>query len=1125
MKKKLLTDFPIWESRKQLWRIMRLSILFSFCFATMVVANSYSQATKLSLKLTGSTIKEVLNNVEEKSEFIFLYKNGEMNDQLKVNIDVKDVTVNEILDKILVGQNLSYDVYNRQVIIRKNAYESQETLSEVQQSLSVSGKVTDTSGSPLPGVSVVVKGTTNGTITDTDGKYTLGNIPSNATLQFSFVGMKAVEVVVGGKTTINVKLEEETFGIEEVVAIGYGTQKKSDMTGAITQVKAEQLASVSVSNPIQALQGRAAGVAVMTNNTPGSSPTLRIRGSGSINAGNDPLYVVDGFPLMNNNLNDINSSDIESIEVLKDASSSAIYGSRGANGVVIITTKKGQKGRNDLSINSSFGIQTPERLVEMLGRDEFIKFVNDAYTYSRGTPVYSTTNPAPEYDTNWQKEIVNSSAAIQEHSITFEGGKEKTNYMLSGSVFSQGGLVAASGFEKYTLRSNFSHEFTKWLTVGTHINISSSTQDIRDNPTSNVFRFGWPTMPVKNIDGSWYYSFLDKQHDSYIEGKWNPVADGTEVTDQSIRNRVFGDLFAEFTLAKNLKFKTNVAIDISNTKRYQFSSSKSAAGLSSGGKGLGGNSYNKMTTKLTENILTYSNIWNSVHRLTATGVYSYQDYMYDAMNMSGSGFQNDATGAYDMTLADRSSITYNSAKYSNKLISWTARAAYAYNDKYMLTLTGRYDGSSRFGENNKWGFFPSVGLGWRVSQESFMANLPMISNLKLRGSYGVTGNQEISNYSSLPQLTSVTYDYSGSLLQGFTETIGNANLRWERTTQYDVGVDIGLWNRLDLNIDYYNRTTNDLLYNVPIPTTSGYSSILNNIGEVKNNGLEFSVSGKILDGRDFKWTMGANVSTNRNKISELYGGVQKILLGTSANGYARFLEVGKPVNSIYTRQSGGIIRTQEQLDAYRKIVATANFGEEMYIDNSGNGSIGTDDYICNGSPEPKFFYGISSNMSYKKFTLDIYGQGAHDYASVAGIDNSAFGTSSVSIGYASATDSYLMYGENQILNQNYQPSKYAYDRMWSESNPNGTFPRAGAKNVYFSDRTSANWSYFILKNVKVGYDFSALIKGINWIKELNMYVNAQNYFSRANQRGYNPENGDTTYPWAKSMIFGINAKF
>ncbi len=1116
-----LTDFRyLFACVPKLLKIMKITVFFIVLASLQSFAlNNYAQTKKIDLKISEANIVSVLEKIEDETDFFFFYNNQVVNMDKKVSIDLKDKTITEVLDAVFKGTDVEYTINGRQIILSVVGNSINQ-----QQQKTVSGKVTDASGAALPGVTVVIKGTTTGTITDVSGNYSLSNVPGNATLQFSFVGMKTQEVAVNGKSTVSVALAEEAVGIEEVVAVGYGTQRKSDLTGAITQVKAAELATVSVSNPVQALQGRAAGVAVLTNNAPGSSPTLRIRGSGSINAGNDPLYVVDGFPLMNSNLNDINPNDIESIEVLKDASSSAIYGSRGANGVVLITTKRGEKGRNDLSFNSYYGAQTPERLVKMLGRDEFIQFVNDAYTYSKGKPVYSTASPAPAYDTDWQDAIVSNNAAIQEHSITFEGGKDRTNFMLSGSVFSQDGLLPASGFEKYTVRTNLNHEFRKWLTVGTHLQVSNATQDLRDNPTGNVFRFGWPTMPVKKTDGSWYYSFLDSQHDSYIEGKWNPVADASEVTDQSVRTRILGDVYAEITLHKNLKFKTNFGADISNTKRYQYSSSKSSGGLSSGGKGLGGQAWNKLMTKLTENILTYSNVWNDEHRFTATGVYSYQDFSYEDSNISGSGFQNDATGAYDMSLADRSSVTYSSNKYGNKLISWTARSTYAFRDKYMLTVTGRYDGSSRFGENNKWGFFPSVGIGWRVNQESFMANLPQVSNLKLRASYGVTGNQEISNYSSLPKLTSVYYTFSNALLTGFTESIGNSDLRWERTTQYDVGLDLGLWNRIDINLDYYNRTTNDLLYNVPIPTSSGYSSILDNIGEVKNNGAEISVSAKILDG-DFKWTMGANVSFNKNKITALYGDVTKILLGTSSNGYARYLEVGKPVNSIYTRESAGIIRTQDQLTAYRAIRATANLGEEMYVDHTANNSIGTDDYICIGSPEPKFFYGMSTNLSYKNFSLEIYGQGAHDYATVAGIDNSAFGSTSVSIGYASATDSYLMYGENQILNQNYQPSKYAYDRMWSESNPNGTFPRAGAKDVYFSDRTSANWSYFIMKNIKLGYDFSTIIKKASWIKNLTVYINAQNYFNYANHRGYNPENGDTTYPWAKSMIFGVNAKF
>ncbi|MGV8090635.1 MAG: TonB-dependent receptor [Mangrovibacterium sp.] len=1123
MKKKSGTAFPGWESIKKIWRIMKLTGLISLCFIITAVASSYSQSTKLNLKLTNATVKQILNQIETESEFVFLYDLNELDENRKVDVNLEDATITQVLDEILKDQNLKYTIYDRQVIIR-SASQSGHLKQALQQQKTVGGKVTNVSGEPVPGVTVIVKGTANGVITDPDGTFRLMNVPLGSTLIFSFVGMRTQEIYFDGQTVLNIAMEEETIGIEEVVAIGYGTMRKSDLTGAITQVKSDELAATSGSNPIQALQGRASGVAVLTNNAPGSSPTLRIRGSGSINAGNDPLYVVDGFPLMNNDLNDINPNDIASMEILKDASSSAIYGSRGANGVVLITTKKGLKGKNNLTINSYFGMQTPERLVDMLDRDEFIAFVNEAYTYSRGTPVYSSASPAPSYNTDWQDAIIRDRAALHEHTITFDGGNERTNYLMSGGIFSQAGLLPASGFDKYTFRNNLTHMFSNWLTVGTHMNFSYAIQNVRDNPTGNIFRFGWPTMPVKNEDGSWYYSFLDPQHDSYIEGRWNPVADSREVTDETTRSRLLGDVFAEFTLHKNLKFKTNIGLDLSNAKGYQYSTSKSSYGLSSGGTGVGGQSYNKMTSLLTESMLTYSNIWNNIHRFTAVGVYSYQDYKYDALSIDGSGFENDATGAHDMTLATRESVNYSSDKYGNKLISWTARASYVYDDKYMITATGRYDGSSRFGENNKWGFFPSVGLGWTVTRESFLLDNPMITNLKLRASFGITGNQEIDNYASLPQLTSANYVYNSILIPGYTESIGNSDLSWERTTQVDLGVELGLWKILDLNVDYYKRTTNDLLYEVPIPTTSGYSSILDNIGEVRNNGVEISVFSRILDG-DLKWSVGANVTYNKNKITELYGNVEKITLGTSSNGYARFLEVGKAVNAVYARESAGIIRTQEQLDTYREIRSTANFGEEMYVDHTDNKSIGTDDYICLGSPEPKLFYGFSTSMAWKNFTLDVYGQGAHDYASVAGIDNSAFGGTSLVIGYASATDSYLMYGENQILNQNYQPSKYAYERMWSENNPDGTFPRAGARDVYFSDRTSAGWSYFILKNIRLGYDFTPMLKNSNWVKQINVYVNLQNYFNRANHRGYNPENGDTTYPWAKTMIVGVNVKF
>ncbi len=1110
MKNELKTIFSETGRLKQLWRMTKLTVLVSLLFVVSVSAKTtYSQVTKLNLSLTNKTVKEVFEQVEEQSEFVFLYKTNEVDENRLVSVNVENAQINDIMDDVLEGQNLDYFILDRQVIIREKAEDGRTVVSSdnLPQSKVVTGTVTDAYGDPLPGATIIIKGTSNGVLSGPDGSFSIENVSNTDVLVVSFVGMKTAEIPVGGQSTINVQLEEDVIGLEEVIAVGYGTMKKSDLTGSVIQVKSEDLASVSTSNPIEALQGRASGVAVVNADaSPGSTPTIRIRGVGSISAGNEPLVVVDGFPLVNSNLNDISTNDIASMEVLKDASSAAIYGSRGANGVILITTKQGAKGMNDLEVKASYGISTPARVPEMLGRDEFLTFINEAYTYSSGNPVYSSSNPAPTYDTDWQDEIIKNSSATQDYSITFRGGKDKTTYMLSGNIYDQEGMLEASGFKKFTLRTNLEHEFRSWLTIGTHLQVGRSQRDVRENATGNIFRYGWPTVPVKNPDGSWYYATEDPSISSYFEGTWNPAAEASEVTNELSTDRILGDVYAIFTPVENVTFKTNYGVDIANEKNYQYYTSKSAAGIGSGSTGVGQQNYFRKTSQLTENILTYSNTWDK-HRLTVTGVYSWQEYVYESLSASGSGFENDATGANDMSYASQESISIGSDKYSNRLISWTARAAYSYADKYLLTATGRYDGSSRFGENNKWGFFPSLGLGWKIDQESFMDNADAISNLKLRTSYGVTGNQEIGNYQSLSSLNPSYYVFDGVPLLGFVETIGNPDLKWERNTQYNIGVDLSLWNRLDFNVDYYQRKTTDLLYNVPIPTTSGYNSMLKNIGEVKNVGFEFNLHARVVDS-ELKWDVSANLSTNKNEIVELYGDVEEINLGSSTAGIARYLIVGEPVNSLWARESAGIITTQAELDAYREIRSSAQFGEEMYMDHNDDKTINSEDYINIGSTEPDVFYGISTNLSYLNFTLDIYGQGA---TGISAQDNNSTG--------------YLSYGENQIQNRNYLPTKYAYDRMWSESNQSGSFPRAGAQEIYLSDRTNGDWKYFVLKNIKLGYDLSSLIDNANWVKELNFYVNAQNYFTSANHRGYNPENGNTNYPFAKTMLFGISAKF
>ncbi|WP_201300997.1 SusC/RagA family TonB-linked outer membrane protein [Sunxiuqinia indica] len=1078
---------------------MKLTAFLLFLSFVSIASGSYSQGTRISLKIENNSIIDVFNEIERVSDYGFFFKSDQLDMNKQYTVEFNDASIEDVMTRLLDKDKYNYEVIGRTIVVNRT-----DGVTNIGQARKIRGVVTDGAGAPLPGVTIVIEGTQTGTISALDGSYEL-EVPADAEfLVFSFIGMQTQKVSVSNAS--NVVMYDDTIGLEEVVAVGYGTMKKSDLTGSVTQVKAEDLVSVSASNPIEALQGRASGVAVINADaSPGSSPTIRIRGSGSITAGNEPLIVVDGFPLVNNNLNDISSNDIESMEILKDASSAAIYGSRGANGVILITTKKGKRGQNNLEVSGSLGIATPARVPEMLGREDFVNFINDAYTYSNGTPVYSSSNPAPSYDVDWHDEIIRNSSKVQNYSVAFSGGKDKTSYMLSGNIFSQDGMVEASGFEKFTVRVNLDHEFKPWLTVGTHMQVGRSQRDVRDNPTGNIFRYGWPTVPVKNPDGSWYYATEDPSISSYFEGTWNPVAEASEVTNELSTDRLLGDVYALFTPVKNVTFKTNFGVDIANEKQYEYYTSNSSAGIGSGSTGTGGQTYRRKTSRLTDNILTYSNTWDK-HRLTATGVYSWQEYVYEDLETSGSGFLNDATGANDMSYASIESISINSDKYSNRLISWTARASYSYDDKYLLTVTGRYDGSSRFGKNNKWGFFPSVGFGWRVTQEPFLAGNETITNLKLRTSYGVTGNQEIGNYQSLASLSTAYYVFDGVPILGFAETIGNPDLKWERNIQYNVGVDVGFWNRLDLNLDYYSRQTSDLLYNVPIPTTSGYSSMLKNIGEVKNVGLELTAHARIIDS-EFKWDVTTNVSSNKNEVVELYGDVEKINLGSSTGGIARYLIVGEAVNSLWARESAGIITTQDQLTAYRTIRSSAELGEEMYIDKNDDKSINSEDYINIGSTEPDFFYGVSTSLSYKNLSLDIYGQGATGLA--AQDENTG----------------YLTFGENQVQNRNYLPTRYAYDRMWSEENPTGTFPRAGAQEISLSDRTNGGWNYFIVKNIKVGYDFSSMIRNLNWVSNLNFYVNAQNYLNFANHRGYNPENGKVDFPYAKTMIFGIRAKF
>ena len=1102
---------------KHLFRMMRNTLLALFVFAgTAFATESYSQTMKVTVVADNMSTGKVISEIEKQTDYLFVYNVNEVNLKRNVKVNAQNKSVAEVLNKVFEGTDIYYAMEGKNIMLMSKAKDGEAA----QQANKVTGIVKDANGEPVIGANVMVKGQSIGTITDIDGRFVL-DAPKDAVLQITYIGYVSQEVKVSGNKELNVVLKEDTETLDEVVVIGYGTAKKSDLTGATAQIKPEALTSSVVGNALESLQGKAAGVAVFNDNKPGASPSIRVRGSGSITASNEPLYVVDGFPLMDGNISDLNPSDIESMEILKDASSTAIYGSRGANGVVMITTKKGKSGTKNLSVNTSVGVQMPGRLANLISGEDFINFMNAGYKNQGSNIPFSGIPSTYTTDTNWEKEILENSSLLQDYSITFDGSSNKTNYMLSTGFYNQEGLLKAQNYQKYTFHGNLQHSFNKWLTVGANTQFTYSIQDVFDSALIDIYRYGWPTENVKNEDDTYNISSM---HNTYILYPWNPVLDMNETTTQFTTNRFLGTLFAEMQLMKDLKYRLNLGVDLKNTRKYNYVGSESAVNKASGLKGNGYNNWNKRFSKVMENILTYNHTWNK-HRLTATAVYSWQDFTYEDINLSGSGFENDLTGAWSMGLADKSSVSWGTNKYSNKLISFTGRVSYVYDDKYLLTATSRWDGSSRFGANNKWGYFPSVGLGWRLSQESFLKENKVITNLKIRGSFGITGNQEIGNYKSLAQLTGSNYTDGSSVIYGFKESIGNGDLKWERTTQFDLGFDLSLWNRIDIAFDYYTRNTNDLLYNVPIPSTSGYSSILSNIGKVTNKGWEFSIGGNIMQNKDFNLYASVNVTYNQNKIKELYGGVDEVAVRYEAGGLARVLKVGNSVDAIYARHSLGIIKTQEQLDEYKKKVpntaANAQLGDEMYEDIDGDGS--SNDYVCLGSVQPKYFYGLNLSMEYKGFGLSVYGQGGHKYASIAGAEDYYANNSAWAMSYANLT-SYLLYGENQISNNVYIPTQYAYEHMWSPENPNGNYPTAGAHDVYLSDRTNANWKYFILRNIQFNYDLAPLLN-IKSVKSLKVNLNFQNFVTFANHRGYNPINGDTSNPWAKSIILGINAKF
>ncbi|MCE5345557.1 MAG: TonB-dependent receptor [Bacteroidales bacterium] len=981
------------------------------------------------------------------------------------------------------------------------------------QGSKVSGKLTDSSGNPVPGATIVVKGTTNGTLTGVDGNYSLNNVNPSATLIFSFVGMTTQEIALNGRTQLDVTLVSEAVGLEEVVVVGYGTMRKKDLTGSVASVDRAQILSNPSVSAISSIQGKVAGIDVFsTSQKPGDAPTIRVRGNRSIKASNDPLYVVDGIPFMGD-LKDVNSADIESIEVLKDASATAIYGSRGANGVVLVTTRRGKSGKSEVTFDSYYGVQVNNKL-DIMNAEEFVecrrqaqrnagKYASDVPTLALDKTMfyypdkYVLESISAAYDENGNYDpskiksydwvgAISQTGTIQDHQLNVLGGTDKTKISFSAGYFDNKGGIQGYGYSKYSLRLTIDQEINRWLKIGGSMASSFNKKE----ETTNVFYYAAITNPLN--------PFRDENGVLQLmpggELMANAILAAQNDATENKANRFYGSYYAEIKLPAGIKYRLNFGPDYQDGRTGVFRGSKGS--LLGGSPTASNSTFNQFHYTL-DNLLYYDKIFNNVHRLGVTLLNSIESYNYESLNGSVSGLPYE----YQMwnNLGTATAITGLGSSYSQwRLNSYMGRVNYALKDKYMLTLTGRYDGSSRLAEDHKYSFFPSVAFSWRIIDEPFMKSISLFDDLKLRMGYGKTGNTSISPYETLGSLSRTTYVSGDNGFFGYAPNLLiNSDLRWETTGQYDMGLDFSLLNkRLSGSIDVYQQNTHDLLLPRQLPIASGFSSITQNIGSTRNSGIEVSLSGLLINtAGGFQWRTDVMFYANKEEITELYYG--------KVDDIGNKWFIGHPINSYYDYKFTGIWQNTDEDNAlmaqYNANGSTYAPGEIKLYDKDDNKKITADDRVILGSTVPKWSGSLSSTMEYKgiDFSFFLYTrQGQTVYDEMGGQYEARY----------------------NWLNVNY----------WTPENKSNEFPRplAGRQTpLNFGTVCYQDGSFVKLKYVTLGYTIPERILSKIDMHKLRIYATAQNPYMHKNCWSIDPEGLGFNVPSVKTFIVGLSASF
>ena len=1030
----------------------------------------------------------------------------------------------------------------------------------------ITGVVTGEDNETLIGVSIINLRTNKGNITDFDGRFSV-EASAGDVLSFSYTGYENKNVTVGTQTQINVLLEPSAELLEEIVVIGYGTTKKSDLTGAVASVKGEDLAKSTITTLEQGLQGRLAGVQVTQGDAaPGAGISIQIRGTNSILGGSEPLYVIDGIPVTNpaagqgdlgaseqnnrivsntNVLSTISPSDIESIEILKDASATAIYGSRGANGVVLISTKRGKEGKGTITLNTSYGLSSVNNKIDLLGPREFMEYQNRAFE-NAGFPVDSwawapdtVTNPGKptigevvalgdEVAVDWQDEVFQA-APVKDVQIGFSGGNEKGNYSILASYLDQSGIIKGSNFRRGGFRTNLGYDVTDRVTVTGNLAITRSSNSLVRTSTNTTQASGGiirsvlnyqPIRPVfRNADGvvrprNEDADFRLEDPSIFQQFGANPLRYTDEVTEQQNFTRVIAGINTSIKLTDWLTGEVRLASNYLDRKNNTYYPRTVTEGF--GLNGLAVVASNEFTNLINENLLRVNKTFGR-NRLEALGGFTYETNRDYWITNEARDFPDDELAYFSLQRGlSHVPTRTNTAKWV--LASYLGRVNYVINDKYLFTGTLRYDGSSKFARNNKWAPFYSFAFGWRASEENFIREIEAISNLKVRMSYGQSGNQAVGPYQSLATIEGVTTSFNNQLVPAVIEgRLQNNDLRWETTTQLNIGLDFELWNGgLFSSVNYYNKLTDDLLQNITLAPNTGFTNALVNAGTIRNSGFEFELGLNPVRGK-VTWQVSGNLSINRNEITDL-GEVEeqfadRLGAGDGLTVFPFLQRPGLPIGVIYGFREDGIFQNQEEVDAFAGVQSNAAVGQIRYQDINGDGTISDADRSIIGDVNPDFIWGINNTIEYKKISLSFLLQG------VVGAD--IINTLSI------ATNT--LDGRRNI-------PRSVYDNAWNGEGSPGTNRAINLSNGIsrFSDRYVEDGSFLRLKNVQLAYDFSS--PGISWLNNARIYANAINLLTITDYTGYDPEvsafSGGAmrgvdlgNYPQARTIVFGLNLTF